>query len=102
MRRHERIESPHLQRTIAQSEHIAHELRMHGAYERLIFGEQAAVAAGSKIESERFLVDDGVQTGIVEVLVQDVNLPEGLLAEARTLRRHCAEHAAPHIGAFDP
>lgn len=99
---HERIESPHLQGAIAESEHIAHELRVHGAHERLILREQAAVAARSEIEPERFLIDDGVQTGIVEVLVQHVHLPQCLIAEARTLGRHGTEHAAPHIGAFHP
>lgn len=101
MRCHERVESPHLEGTVSESENIAHELRVHGAHECLIHCEHAAVAAGSEIEPERFFVDDGVQAGIVEVLVQDVHLAQGLVAEARTLRGDSSEHAASHVGAFD-
>lgn len=64
-------------------ENIPYELRVHTADELLILVEQIVVAARGKVELQGVLVDDGVQSGIVEMFVQCVDLPQRLVAECR-------------------
>ena len=102
MRRHERVESPHLQGTVAEAEDIAHQLCVHGADEGLIFCQHATVAARCEIESERLLIDDGVETRIVEVFVQDVHLAQSFVAEIGSHGRDRTEHPAACMRPIHP
>ncbi|MGH3689521.1 MAG: hypothetical protein ACRDT7_05140 [Microbacterium sp.] len=69
MRRDERLQALHLERTTAVLENISYELRVHTADEFLILVEQIVVLARGEVELHCLLVDDGVQAGIVEMFV---------------------------------
>lgn len=75
MARDERLEALDLERPIAVSENIAHQLSVNAAHELLIRVEKVVVPTGCEVEPQRLLVDDGIQADIVEMLVEHIDLP---------------------------
>lgn len=76
MGREERIQTLHLERPFAVAEDVTDQLGVHPTDERLVLFEKVVVAARRQFEPEFALVQRRTQPGIVEVLVQSVDLAQ--------------------------
>lgn len=100
--RDERFESFDFQRAVTMAEDIAHQLSVNTADEFLIHVEQVVVVARGEVEPQSRLIDDGVQAGIIEVLVEHVDLSHRIGPErVRRFTRYRPQHSPPRDCSFD-
>ena len=101
--RDERFESFDFERAVTVAEDITHQLSVNTADEFLIRVEQIVVVARGEIEPQSRLIDDGVQAGIIEVLIEDVDLTQRIgLEPERRFTRHRPQQSPPRDSSFDP
>jgi hypothetical protein len=100
--RHERLEALKSERAIGVREDVANEPFVHTADQSPVLVEHVVIPARRQIERERSLIHFGVQTRVVEVLVEHIELTGRGWAERRILgARHSAQHPSPVMCSHD-
>lgn len=96
MRGDEWIEAMKRERSTDLAEHIANEAGVHRAHEHLIGVDEVVESAWGEFEREGVLVDHGLETDIIEMLVQHIELRDGGVdLGLRGSERRAQQRAAP-------